>query len=91
MKKLNNLIFDLLDWFFERFSGLMILLFCVFLVIMILYALLPCDDDASVKISLKNWECSESRTYTTTTPIPSGKALIPMVQYHNECVEYKRK
>lgn len=91
MKKLNDLIFEFLDWLFERLSGLIILLLFVFGFLLIVYALFSCDDDPTIKISLKTWECSKSSKYTTTTLIPSGKTLIPMVQYHNECVEYKRK
>ncbi len=51
------------------------------------------QDFTAETFSLKktDWNCTATHSYTTTSTMIVGKAVIPQTTQHNDCVQWTRK
>jgi hypothetical protein len=71
----------------------------VILLVLLLYVGLPyafysCyqkSKEITFSLGKDDWDCTKHNVFTTTTSVMSGKIMVPIVQLHDECIQWSHK
>ena len=61
------------------------------LVGLVLYGVITKSQSPVIQLTKTEWQCTGTKSESSTVYVQSGKVLVPVTTYHDVCVEYQRR